>query len=218
MILKGECICGTNTSSDGKTFAVTDIKCKIHGFGIEKPLDQTQELLNEARDLMESFDDCAAMTVGYDKKEYTLTAKQMTLIAGALYLVDCKLNQNKEEKMKASELRIGSWVFSEETESNFVIDEHSFSAISVEHIDAIKPIPLTEEWLVRFGFEIKKGAWGTSAEIRIGRVRYVLYQNRNVWLIDHTDGFRVDFKYIHTVQNHYFALTGQELNQNKEDE
>jgi hypothetical protein len=94
----GECTCGTNTSSDGKTFAVTDIKCKIHGFGIEKPLDQTQELLNEARDLMESFDDCAAMTVGYDKKEYTLTAKQMTLIAGALYLVDCKLNQNKEDE------------------------------------------------------------------------------------------------------------------------
>ena len=81
-----------------------------------------------------------------------------------------------------------------------------------------EPIPLTEEWLKRFGFEIKKGAWGTSAEIRIGRVRYVLYQNRNVWLIDHTDGFRVDFKYIHTVQNHYFALTGEELNQNKEDE
>tara|TARA_R110002096_G_C14472202_1_gene713159 strand:+ start:399 stop:611 length:213 start_codon:yes stop_codon:yes gene_type:complete len=50
MILKGECTCGTNTSSNGKTFDVTDIKCKIHGFGIEKPLDQTQELLNEARD------------------------------------------------------------------------------------------------------------------------------------------------------------------------
>ncbi len=90
-----ECTCETNTSSNGKIFHVTDIKCKIHGFGIEKPLDQTQELLNEARDLMESFDDCAAMTVGYDKKEYMLTAKQMTLIAGALYLVDCKLNQNK---------------------------------------------------------------------------------------------------------------------------
>ena len=215
MILKGECICGTNTSSDGKTFAVTDIKCKIHGFGIEKPLDQTQELLNEARDLMESFDDCAAMTVGYDKKEYTLTAKQMTLIAGALYLVDCKLNQNKEEKMKATELRIGNWVHYNAFDG--VVCSSDIFDIDKGTIKA-KPIPLTEEWLVRFGFEIKKGAWGTSAEIRIGRVRYVLYQNRNVWLIDHTDGFRVDFKYIHTVQNHYFALTGQELNQNKEDE
>tara|TARA_R110000765_G_scaffold59850_1_gene116016 strand:- start:46 stop:159 length:114 start_codon:yes stop_codon:yes gene_type:complete len=26
-------------------------------------IDQTQELLNEARDLMESFDDCAAITL-----------------------------------------------------------------------------------------------------------------------------------------------------------
>ena len=33
----GKCTCGTNTSSNGKTFDVTDIKCKIHGFGIEKP-------------------------------------------------------------------------------------------------------------------------------------------------------------------------------------
>ena len=59
--------------------------------------DQTQELLNQARDLMESFDDCAAMTIGYDKEEYTLTAKQMNLIEGALYLVDCRINQNKDE-------------------------------------------------------------------------------------------------------------------------
>tara|TARA_R110000764_G_scaffold20407_6_gene52433 strand:+ start:3544 stop:3717 length:174 start_codon:yes stop_codon:yes gene_type:complete len=55
-------------------------------------MSKTQELLNEAIDLMESFDDCAAMTVGYDEKEYTLTPKQMNLIAGALYLADCELN------------------------------------------------------------------------------------------------------------------------------
>ena len=60
-------------------------------------IDQTQELLNEARDLMESFDDCAAMTVGYDKEEYTLTAKQMTLIAGALYMADCKINNETDQ-------------------------------------------------------------------------------------------------------------------------
>ena len=55
-------------------------------------MSKTQELLNEAIDLMESFDDCAAMTVDYDEKEYTLTPKQMNLIAGALYLADCELN------------------------------------------------------------------------------------------------------------------------------
>ena len=123
--------------------------------------------------------------------------------------------------MKATELRIGNW-YQVMTIGGYwhnrTMTVENLQSIDGCSIDVAKPIPLTEEWLERFGFEIKKGAWGTSAEIRVGRVRYVLYQNRNVWSINPTDGFRVDFKYIHTVQNHYFALTGQELNQNKEDE
>ena len=124
--------------------------------------------------------------------------------------------------MKATELRIGNWVNNGE-QLDYVIDTSSMmdlmnEAQVNEGLTGLKPIPLTEEWLERFGFEIKMGAWGKSAEIRIGRARYVLYQNSDVWSINPIDGFRVDFKYIHTVQNHYFALTGQELNQNKEDE
>ena len=116
--------------------------------------------------------------------------------------------------MNAQELRLGNWITN-------TIDKEIFPCElgDLENLlngwESYQPIPLTEEWLKRLGFEIKKGAWGTSAEIRIGRVRYVLYQNGNVWSINPTDGYRVDFKYIHTVQNHYFALTGQELNQNK---
>lgn len=131
--------------------------------------------------------------------------------------------------MKATELRIGNYVdilthdglphelsvtgLTEDGKIWFV--KNPTSDICAFSQSQVKPIPLTEEWLKRLGFEIKKGAWGTSAEIRVGRVRYVLYQNGNVWSINPTDGYRVDFKYIHTVQNHYFALTGQELNQNK---
>tara|TARA_R110000851_G_scaffold283479_1_gene437050 strand:- start:610 stop:981 length:372 start_codon:yes stop_codon:yes gene_type:complete len=122
--------------------------------------------------------------------------------------------------MKATELRIGNW-YQVMTIGGYwhnrTMTVENLQSIDGCSIDVAKPIPLTEEWLERFGFEIKKGAWGTSAEIRVGRVRYVLYQNRNVWSINPTDGFRVDFKYIHTVQNHYFALTGQELNQNKDE-
>jgi len=140
--------------------------------------------------------------------------------------------------MKATELRIGNWYDCHEGDEmnntaivqlRDIIWTNDGIGYELKHLndravgvtlypEKLKPIPLTEEWLKRFGFEIKKGAWGTSAEIRIGRVRYVLYQNGNVWSINPTDGFKVDFKYIHTVQNHYFALTGQELNQNKEDE
>lgn len=53
---------------------------------------RTQQLLDEARDLMESFDDCPAMTVGFEMEEtYQLTGKQMNLIASALYLADSEI-------------------------------------------------------------------------------------------------------------------------------
>ncbi len=65
---------------------------------MDNKIDQTQELINEARDLMESFDECAAMTVGYNEEEYTLTAKQMNLIAGALYLADCRIKDLNKQR------------------------------------------------------------------------------------------------------------------------
>jgi hypothetical protein len=52
---------------------------------------RTQEAVSEAREIMESFDPSGAMTIGYDQPTYTLTAEQMTKIAGALYLADCEL-------------------------------------------------------------------------------------------------------------------------------
>jgi hypothetical protein len=59
---------------------------------------KTQELIGKARDLMESFDDNeSAMTVGFEKTEYKLTAEQMELIAGALYLADCELSELHKE-------------------------------------------------------------------------------------------------------------------------
>ena len=121
--------------------------------------------------------------------------------------------------MKSTELRVGNLVSVDG--KNLPVTQIFEKGLNCGNVGAlyelVKPIPITEEWLERFGFEIKTGAWGKSAEIRIGRVRYVLYQNSDVWSINSIDGFRVDFKYIHTVQNHYFALTGEELNQNKED-
>lgn len=46
----------------------------------------------EARDIMESFDDGAGMTVGFDEDStFKLTGKQMAVIAGALYLADCSI-------------------------------------------------------------------------------------------------------------------------------
>jgi hypothetical protein len=76
----------------------------------------------------------------------------------------------------------------------------------------VEPIQITEEWLVRFGFE-KIGNFGYA--IRNFRLEYtknlisksildcpfVFWINREV----------VRMKYIHQLQNLYFALTGTEL-------
>lgn len=67
--------------------------------------------------------------------------------------------------------------------------------------DWIKPIPITEDWLVKFGFEEALNGWWCSDEI-------FSYK-------DGCFGFGVDrfteIKYIHQLQNIYFANTGKEL-------
>lgn len=54
---------------------------------------EVQHAINEAREIMESFDPVGAATIGYDNPTYILTAEQMTKIAGALYLADCKIEE-----------------------------------------------------------------------------------------------------------------------------
>jgi hypothetical protein len=51
-----------------------------------------QEAISNAREIIESFDQTAAMTIGFDQKSYSLTANQMATIAGALYLADCEIH------------------------------------------------------------------------------------------------------------------------------
>ena len=60
-------------------------------------LERTERAIDEARDLIESFDSSGAMTIGFEGS-YTLTAEQMTKIAGALYLADCAIHELKAEK------------------------------------------------------------------------------------------------------------------------
>lgn len=61
----------------------------------------TRDSIAEAREIMESFDEGGAMTIGFDRPTYTLTAEQMAKIASALYLADCLVydieNENQEK-------------------------------------------------------------------------------------------------------------------------
>lgn len=61
-----------------------------------------QTAINEAREIMESFDDHGGTTVLYEQESYTLTREQMTKIAGALYLADCEIGELSTNQCKCS--------------------------------------------------------------------------------------------------------------------
>ena len=115
--------------------------------------------------------------------------------------------------MKASELRIGNW-FKED------ILEQTFAQITAEQIldfyddpldDFYKPIPLTEEWLLKFGFDLINNEYHQS---RNHELKLYWTVNKNKMIPEFNEKRFVtgyDFKYVHQLQNLYFALTGQEL-------
>ena len=108
--------------------------------------------------------------------------------------------------MKASELRIGNWVM---YNSKIQVNENKIREC-VDHPDRFTPITLTEEWLIKFGFEYSdlngdSGLWKIPP--------FQIYGKYNQFIYD----YRLDINYVHQLQNLYFALTGQELNQNKDE-
>ena len=118
--------------------------------------------------------------------------------------------------MKAIELRIGNSII-----YNGGLPEDVDEITIVEIADIVwlqqnnyefnkyhKPIPLTEEWLLRFGFErndnykIKEFVRGDMIIYTYNKVNKEVYYGICV---------EVKIKYIHQLQNLYFALTGREL-------
>jgi hypothetical protein len=120
--------------------------------------------------------------------------------------------------MKASELRIGNYYnqFGNETKISWVNLKELESA--PEGQIWCKPIDLTDEWLLRFGFE-KKGH-GFSDNIYYKQQEwanwaYSVTISETGMVIKH--GFMNQWSelkalnYVHELQNLYFALTGEEL-------
>lgn len=61
-----------------------------------------KDSIAEAREIIESFDEGGAMTIGFDRTTYTLTSEQMAKIAGALYLADCLVYDIENENKKSA--------------------------------------------------------------------------------------------------------------------
>lgn len=112
--------------------------------------------------------------------------------------------------MEAMELRIGNilrgpvWVWSiQKIKDKIIINELP----DFEH----KPIPLTEDWLLRFGFENSKTqdkffTKGNNIGISTADNQLRFIQGNFVCQL-----VLREIKYVHQLQNLYFALTGEEL-------
>ena len=105
--------------------------------------------------------------------------------------------------MKANELRIGNWVYFNGNLEN--IDLDSFHGIATyDCFDSYKPIPLTEEWLEKFGFE----EHGNYFEKSIFRV-FTTFRGFYLFIGESYEYGTID--YVHQLQNIYFALKDEEL-------
>jgi hypothetical protein len=81
----------------------------------------------------------------------------------------------------------------------------------------ILPIPLTEEWLHDFGFELDNGFTTYKIDVLKGYLivavdgSWGLYKDEYSNRIGSSYNNTKDIKYVHELQNFYFALTGEEL-------
>lgn len=111
--------------------------------------------------------------------------------------------------MKANELRIGNLVYGVITHrviksinEDYYTDTYNNSTL----IRDAKPIPLTEEWLVKFGWELTPlNASFKRYNRKSGFMIIEVYDDNKFW------AEYIYVKYVHQLQNLYFALTGEEL-------
>lgn len=115
--------------------------------------------------------------------------------------------------MKANELRIGNLLRYDKTQDYCFIE-----LIHNNHFDCrsivgniftpnakYEPIPLTEEWLLKFGF--KRFPWGLVK----GNLLFKDDLKCSYLILQVGNGFDTKIRYVHQLQNIYFALTGEEL-------
>lgn len=136
--------------------------------------------------------------------------------------------------MKANELRIGNWVSrrGDLKQVQGVLPDAVLLYVSPRVyggvnkasrvvLKSINPIPLTEEWLVKFGFEQDssgscKEGWWRSFDIEKTRDKFgvTLIEETGVMEFHYDAGTfeqTITVKHVHQLQNLYFALTGEEL-------
>lgn len=92
---------------------------------------------------------------------------------------------------------------------NYNLEENSQLLYEIDcDCEEINPIPLTEEWLLKFGF-LRDGAYYSHQNLNILAARAKI-GGGEVFVMPNNK-FANELKYVHQLQNLYFVLTGEEL-------
>jgi hypothetical protein len=124
--------------------------------------------------------------------------------------------------MKATDLRIGNLIYYrvvdrlDERKEWFEVSKIAAYDLTIlqESLDYdYQPIPITEEWLLRFGFV--KGKFDNYVIVLDNEFSKISYwSNAKKIELSNTSGTTwgaVNCMYLHQLQNLYFALRGEEL-------
>ena len=111
--------------------------------------------------------------------------------------------------IQANELRVGNLLNYQTAEGDVISLPTDFNAIKWATEDekgfnlVHSPIPLTEEWLVKFGFD--------SLYISKNGFSFIFEKIGSDFICHIEDAIILEIQYVHTLQNLCFSLTGQEL-------
>lgn len=112
--------------------------------------------------------------------------------------------------MKANELRIGNLIYDTEGKPNYVtIEALKYLLTYPEPLCQAKPIHLTEEWLLKFGFKFTDNSYLSPTFNLTERLRIIGYEGNFRLVVNKFMTIKIEF--VHQLQNLYFALTQEEL-------
>ena len=119
--------------------------------------------------------------------------------------------------LKSNELRVGNYVKGIGHKISWLVDgietEYIYSSKAWRLMSSFEGIELTAELLKYFGFKLVWAGSGDGSLYRFGE------KCNTMELINRGYGFKyntfnaceIEIKYVHQLQNLYFALTGEEL-------
>lgn len=103
------------------------------------------------------------------------------------------------------EMRVGVWVYFED-------DPKPMQYVPVWDFEDLNPIPLTDEWFIKFGFTFKSDQYwdkeNSEIEILIRKDKDQFFFD---WETDWGANNSIEIKYVHQLENLCYDLTGKQL-------